>query len=60
MFFGCDHFHLVWVGSVRDTLINHSGMAFGGWYVIVWVLRGGQENCLNRWPREVFFGAPMI
>jgi hypothetical protein len=41
IFFGCDHFHLVWVGSVRDTLINHSGRAFGGWYVLVWVLRGG-------------------
>jgi len=44
MFFGCDHFHLVWVGSVRDTLMNHSGRAFGGWYVqhvLVWVLRGG-------------------
>jgi len=25
--------------SVGDTLINRSGMAFGGWYVIVWVKR---------------------
>ena len=24
---------------MRDTLINTSGMAFGGWYVIVWVNR---------------------
>ena len=51
MFFGCDHFHLVWVGSVRDTLINQSGRAFGGWYVLVWVLRGGagsREKSLRR------------
>ena len=45
MFFGCDHFHLVWVGSVRDTLINHSGMAFGGWYVTF----GSRERWKQRW-----------
>ena len=40
-------------------------MALGGWYVIVWVLRGGQEKNLlhnldkNRWLCKVFLGAPI-
>ena len=61
MFFGCDHFHLVWVGSVRDTLINHSGRAFGGWYVLVWVSKrwySVDDLDKNRWLTAAFFGGP--
>jgi hypothetical protein len=41
---------LVWVGSVRDTLINHSGRAFGGWYVLVWVPKRWSQ--WGDWSRE--------
>jgi hypothetical protein len=41
---------------VRDTLKNHSGMACGGWYVIVWVKR--KVGLAHNLDSMLLFGGP--